>query len=428
MATSVGVENQPPRGEKEKPKNAVAEPRNTRALQDIGNFIPDRVAQGKPRIHVSHPVTRSFGAQLYAKAQAAEKAKKTMKEALEVKKQGAGGAISDQNVPRKPGQDDAAFAISSSEDARSKIAGKRLKGKKTFTSVMTARSKAASEIPDERKNVIEDIDRDDVDNELAVVEYIDDVYKFYRLTEDDGRVHDYMHSLQEINAKMRMILLDWLVEVHRKFELMPETLYLTINIVDRYLAVKCVRKMELQLVGISAMLIASKYEEIWAPEVNDFVYISDNAYVREQVLVMEKSILEKLEWYLTVPTLYVFLNRYTKASTPSDVEVDRMASFLAELGVTHYQTIISYCPSMIAASAVYAARCTLNKHPFWTETLKHFTSYSTDQVMDCAKILISFHSGAQDSKLKAVYRKYSCPDRGAVALLPPARTLSEADP
>jgi hypothetical protein len=71
----------------------------------------------------------------------------------------------------------------------------------------------------------------------------------------------------DINAKMRSILVDWLIEVHRKFELMPETLFLTINIVDRFLSMKSVSRRELQLVGISSMLIASKYEEIWAPEV-----------------------------------------------------------------------------------------------------------------------------------------------------------------
>ena len=76
-----------------------------------------------------------------------------------------------------------------------------------------------------------------------------------------------MDSQPEINFKMRSILMDWLTEVHRKFELMPETLYLTINIVDRYLSVKTVPRRELQLVGISSMLIACKYEEIWAPVV-----------------------------------------------------------------------------------------------------------------------------------------------------------------
>ena len=87
------------------------------------------------------------------------------------------------------------------------------------------------------------------------------------MTQDDGRVHDYMGSQPDINAKMRSILVDWLIEVHRKFELMPETLYLTLNIVDRFLSMKAVPRRDLQLVGISSMLIACKYEEIWAPEV-----------------------------------------------------------------------------------------------------------------------------------------------------------------
>lgn len=85
--------------------------------------------------------------------------------------------------------------------------------------------------------------------------------------QDLSQVHDYMIKQTDINAKMRSILVDWLIEVHRKFELTPETLYLTINIVDRFLSIMVVSRRELQLVGISSMLIASKYEEIWAPEV-----------------------------------------------------------------------------------------------------------------------------------------------------------------
>ena len=95
-----------------------------------------------------------------------------------------------------------------------------------------------------------------------------------------------MASQTDINDKMRAILVDWLVEVHLKFKLMPETLYLTVNLIDRFLAKKPVTRKNLQLVGVTAMLIASKYEEIWAPEVRDFVYISDKAYTREQILGM----------------------------------------------------------------------------------------------------------------------------------------------
>jgi cyclin B len=118
----------------------------------------------------------------------------------------------------------------------------------------------------------------------------------------------------EVNEKMRAILVDWLVEVHLKFKLMPETLFLTVNLIDRYLATQAVTRKRLQLVGVTAMLVASKYEEIWAPEVRDFVYISDKAYGRDEILGMEKRMLNALAFDLTVPTPFPFLARYRKAA------------------------------------------------------------------------------------------------------------------
>ena len=85
--------------------------------------------------------------------------------------------------------------------------------------------------------------------------------------QDESQVQDYMNSQPDINVKMRSILIDWLIEVHRKFELMPETLYLTINILDRYLSMKNVSRRELQLVGIGSILLACKYEESYCLQV-----------------------------------------------------------------------------------------------------------------------------------------------------------------
>ncbi|OIT06066.1 g2mitotic-specific cyclin s13-6 [Nicotiana attenuata] len=288
---------------------------------------------------------------------------------------------------------------------------------KTLTSVLTARSKAACGLPTKLKIEIVDIDAADVDNHLAAVEYVDDIYKFYKLTEDEGRPCDYMDSQPEINSSVRAVVVDWLIEVHKRFELSSESLYLTVNIIDRFLSKETVPRRELQLLCIGSMLIACKYEEIWPPEVNDFLTITDNDYVRDQILVMEKAILEKLEWYLTVPTAYVFLVRYIKASFPSDKEeeMENMTFSLAELGLMNYKTVISYCPSKLAASAVYVARATLNKSPRWTDTLKQHTGYSEDQLMECAMELVRFHSGAAENKVGAVYRKFSSPNRGAVA-------------
>ncbi|XP_074364547.1 G2/mitotic-specific cyclin-2-like [Apium graveolens] len=154
---------------------------------------------------------------------------------------------------------------------------------------------------------IVDIDVADANNELAAVEYMEDMYKFYKLFENETKVFDYIQSHPEINKKMRAILVDWLIEIHKKLDLMPENIYLTINIIDRYLATEIVGRKELQLLGISSMLTTSKYEEIWAPEVNDFTKISHKGYTNQQVLVMEKKILGGLEWNLTVPTPYEYM-------------------------------------------------------------------------------------------------------------------------
>ncbi len=99
----------------------------------------------------------------------------------------------------------------------------------------------------------------------------------------------------EVNCRMRGILLDWLVEVHYKFKLLAETLYLTFNLIDRYLqADKTIAKRKLQLLGGTCIFIASKYEEYRPPEVRDICYIMDHAYSKEEVLAMEVSVLNVL--------------------------------------------------------------------------------------------------------------------------------------
>jgi hypothetical protein len=129
------------------------------------------------------------------------------------------------------------------------------------------------------------IDERDKDDPLCVTSYVQDMYGHFRSKEATTSVRPvYMDNQPYINERMRSILIDWLVEVHLKLKLFPETLYLTINIIDRYLAKAEVKRAKLQLVGVTALLIASKYEEIYPPELKkDFVYICDNAYTEHEV-------------------------------------------------------------------------------------------------------------------------------------------------
>lgn len=91
----------------------------------------------------------------------------------------------------------------------------------------------------------------------------------------------YMKRQNDINENVRAILIDWLISVHAKFKLLPETLYLTVNLIDRYLSNFKVQKNQVQLVGVAALLISTKYEEIYPPTVKDFIYLTDDTYTRE---------------------------------------------------------------------------------------------------------------------------------------------------
>ncbi|XWS65294.1 hypothetical protein CRYUN_Cryun05aG0080800 [Craigia yunnanensis] len=341
-------------------KNAAADGRSRRALGDIGNLVNVKgVVDGKPQPQpqpqhqIHRPLTRSFHAQLLANAQAASAAENNKKnvcvnvdkapvlDGAAVPKRAAAAPKPAQKKPIAKPKPAEVIEISPDTEEAVEVKEKKVKEKKdkvsvnnnkkvtegegsskkkvhTLTSALTARSKAACGIAKEPKEEIVDIDAADANNDLAGVEYVDDIYKFYKSAQNESRPHDYMHLQTDINEKMRAILIDWLIDVHQKFELSPEALYLTINLIDRFLSVKIVPRRELQLLGMSAMLIATKYEEIWPPEVNDLVCIADRAYTHEQILIMEKTILGRLEWTLTVPTPFVFLARFIKASIPDE--------------------------------------------------------------------------------------------------------------
>lgn len=95
---------------------------------------------------------------------------------------------------------------------------------------------------------------------------------------------------QDVNTSMRAILVDWLVEVSQEYKLVSETLFLAINYIDRFLSQGAAPRRKLQLVGITCMLIAAKYEEIYAPQIDEFCYITDNTYTREEMLAMEQQV------------------------------------------------------------------------------------------------------------------------------------------
>ncbi|KOO24210.1 hypothetical protein Ctob_001548 [Chrysochromulina tobinii] len=238
--------------------------------------------------------------------------------------------------------------------------------------------------------------------------YTKEIYSYLRDLELEHRVApQFMQSQRDINATMRGILIDWLVEVAEEYRLESETLYLAVNYIDRFLSHVPVNRSKLQLVGVTCMLVASKYEEIHPPAVDEFVYISDNTYKREEILHMEGMVLNRLNFELSVATAKVFINRFLKAARAGECDstTEMLCKYLTELTLQEY-SFVKYRPSEVAAAALRLALHTM-RLPAWTPLLEATSGYSAEDLNGCvAEVLASFRK-AETNNLQAVREKYS---------------------
>lgn len=261
----------------------------------------------------------------------------------------------------------------------------------------------------------DNIDERDTDDPLCVTSYVQDMYEHFRSKEIATSVRPvYMEDQQYINERMRSILVDWLVEVHLKFKLVPETLYLTINIIDRYLAKTEVTRPKLQLVGVTALLIASKYEEIYPPELRDLVYICDRAYSKNEILEMEEIILKKLQYQITIPSAHAFLVRYLKAAH-ADKKIVQLSCYILD-GTLQSYNMLHYLPSQLAAASIYIARRTVGRNS-WSPTLLKYAEYREEDIRPVARAIVAEKASAS-TELRAVNKKYTSSRYGGVANLP----------
>jgi len=251
-------------------------------------------------------------------------------------------------------------------------------------------------------------DRDDPN---MVVEYIDELYQYYKECENVRAPGQYMDQQEDITARMRAILIDWLVEVHLKFKLAPSTLYLCVHLIDQYCTHNQVQRSKLQLVGITALLIACKYEEIYPPEVRDCVYITDHAYTREEVLEMETMMLNHFEYNITVPTGYQFLIRFLRiANVEQDTKTWHRASYFSERCLQEHD-MLSYKPSMVVAASAWLAMKYERMADPWPASLVEYSGYTVEDMTACAKQIIehvskSPNTSTQKRPLKAVRSKF----------------------
>ncbi|KAF7312334.1 Cyclin N-terminal domain-containing protein [Mycena indigotica] len=256
--------------------------------------------------------------------------------------------------------------------------------------------------------------QDDVDiyDTTMVSEYADEIFEymndlearaFFNRIESMMPGADYMDHQNEITWAMRQTLVDWLLQVHLRYHMLPETLWIAVNIIDRFLTHRTVSLVKLQLVGVTAMFIAAKYEEILAPSVEEFVYMTENGYNKEEILKGERIMLQTLEFRISqYCSPYSWMRKISKADD-YDIQTRTLSKFLTEVTLLDYR-FVRVKPSLIAAVGMYCARRMLDGN--WDDAFVFHSGYTEEQLLPGHEMLIEKLAERNFSR-QYVCKKYS---------------------
>ena len=242
-------------------------------------------------------------------------------------------------------------------------------------------------------------------NPQTVNDYLDDILDDLLSDEKEkGKIDDYMKNQPDINEKMRGILIDWMIGVHMEFRLRPETLFLSVYLIDKYMEKKPILKTKLQLLGVTSLFISSKYEEIYAPELIKFVNITENAFTKNEILEMEWEILKILEFNITTASPLRFLEIIFQKCVKLNDEIIFMSRYLIELVLMDYK-MIKYNPSIIAGACLYVAIKIKNYER--NVEISRIICYSEEKLKECAKDILIIYEKEELTELRTLKIKYS---------------------
>ncbi|EPE07894.1 g2 mitotic-specific cyclin [Ophiostoma piceae UAMH 11346] len=257
---------------------------------------------------------------------------------------------------------------------------------------------------------------EDMDDEIwdisMVAEYGDDIYNYMKELEVKMLPSPhYMDMQTEIQWSMRSVLMEWLIQVHARFNLLPETLFLTVNYIDRFLSAKIVSVAKLQLVGATAIFIASKYEEIICPSIQEIVYMVDGGYTTDEILKAERFMLSMLNFELGWPGPMSFLRRISKADD-YDLDTRTLAKYFLEVTIMD-ERFVACPPSFLAAGSHCLARLMLRKGD-WSTAHTHYSGYTWSQVrplvctiLQCCRDPTTHHAAVFDKYASNKFKKAS---------------------
>ncbi|KAJ8072735.1 B-type cyclin [Marasmius tenuissimus] len=237
-----------------------------------------------------------------------------------------------------------------------------------------------------------------------VTEYAEEIFEYMESLEERMMPKaDYMDSQTELTWAMRATLIDWLLQVHLKYHMLPETLWIAINIIDRFLSVRIVSTLKLQLVGVTAMLIAAKYEEIMAPSVEEFVFMTEQGYTKDEILKGECIILQSLDFQVShYCSPYSWMRRISKADD-YDLQTRTLGKFLIEVTLLDHRFLRAKS-SLIAAVGMYSARAMLGGD--WNEAFVFHSGFTEEQLLPGHQLIVEKLAEKNFTKLY-LYKKYA---------------------
>ena len=267
---------------------------------------------------------------------------------------------------------------------------------------------------------------DKIRNNQIPKDYLNIIY--YNLLQEEHKgvkpmvVYNYMTDQNEINEQMRSVLIDWLIDVHHKFQFKEETLFMTILIIDRYCTIRQILRVNLQLLGITAMMIACKHEEIDLPKIEDFIYITDNAYTKNDIVKLENNILIALNFELLYPSALRFFE-YLSLNFNFDKKAICMGKYLMESFLLDIK-YVKYKASVISCACAYIVMKFFKIEGYQESYAKKYFMLNEKEdlplghgVKDCAQDICIFVDNIKSSNYLACFKKYSKNEFEKVALL-----------
>ena len=257
-------------------------------------------------------------------------------------------------------------------------------------------------------------------------DYLNIIY--YNLLQEEHKgikpmvVYNYMTDQNEISEQMRSILIDWLIDVHYKFQFRDETLFMTVLIIDRFCTIRQISRVKLQLLGIAAMMIACKHEEIDLPKMEDFLYITDNAYSKNELVKLENDILMALNFELLYPSPIKFFE-YLSVNFNFDKKAHFMGKYLMETFLLDIK-YVKYKASVISCACTYIVMKFLKMEGYQESYNKKYFLLNENEdlplghgVKDCAQDICILVDNIKNANYLSCYKKYSKKDFEKVALL-----------